>query len=152
MEQAMIADAFRTSCILSPNTANKERIDKVRNRLEHITDMLKKMPPQLDGEQQLMIITPDGVPSRWIVLKDDDISIGRELDTDIQLLDSEISRLHCILNKRDGDWQIIDKGSANGVFVNGHPVTAYFLSDGDLISVGKHELLFADQGVEEVNL
>lgn len=73
-------------------------------------------------------------------------TIGRASDCDIQLLDPEVSRRHCVVRlDEDGRYLLEDLGSRNGTLVGGVPITRHVLSFGDRIQVGrKTVLLFTD--------
>ena len=46
-------------------------------------------------------------------------AIGRHGKNDLVLVDSLVSRNHCLIEKRDGDsWALVDLGSSFGTFVN----------------------------------
>jgi len=78
-------------------------------------------------------------------LTENEISIGREPSNQISLLDSLVSRRHCVI-RRDGQGFLIqDMDSRNSTFVNHVPVKERLLADGDQIRIGKSILVF--QGV-----
>jgi hypothetical protein len=54
--------------------------------------------------------------------------------------DLHFSRHHFRIEIRPPDCYLIDLGSRNGTFVNGHRVKSVFLRDGDVISGGKTEI------------
>jgi hypothetical protein len=58
--------------------------------------------------------------------------------------DSEVSRLHAELERVGSSWMVADDGvSRNGSFVNGERITGRRrLRDGDVVRVGRTELLF----------
>lgn len=68
--------------------------------------------------------------------------VGRSLDCDIWIQDTQVSRQHCRIESREGHWFITDLGSRNGTVVNGHTVTEKALSDGDTIELGKEKVTF----------
>ncbi len=70
--------------------------------------------------------------------------IGRGVQNEIRVLDSEVSRRHAVLNFVENQWTISDAGSSNGTFVNGELVQTRPLSSGDQIQVGRTILLFTD--------
>jgi Nif-specific regulatory protein len=75
-------------------------------------------------------------------LTDDELSFGREPSNQISLLDSLVSRRHCVI-RRDGQGFLIkDLDSRNNTFVNDVPV------DGDQIRIGKSILVFQGQPQE----
>jgi len=81
---------------------------------------------------------------RRYVLEGPIASLGRSRECDCVLDDPNISRKHAELRRSaNGDWQIIDLGSTNGVKVNGRPITAASaLNAGDTIELGTSALTF----------
>src|SRR5580658_4339503 len=64
-------------------------------------------------------------------------SLGRHPNNSIQLLDKIVSKEHCILEQRDGQFILRDLGSLNGTYVNGERVRGeIFLKHGDDIALG----------------
>jgi adenylate cyclase len=64
-------------------------------------------------------------------------SLGRHPNNTIQLLDKIVSKEHCILEQRDGQFILRDLGSLNGTYVNGERVRGeIFLKHGDDIALG----------------
>jgi pSer/pThr/pTyr-binding forkhead associated (FHA) protein len=77
------------------------------------------------------------------------VHVGRGPACEIALpWDTEVSRVHAILERAGGHWTLVDDGlSRNGSFVNGHRVRGRTrLGDGDEIAVGRTRLLFASAG------
>lgn len=77
----------------------------------------------------------------------DRLTIGRRDDNDIALpWDTEVSRLHAIVERVGGEWTIVDDGlSQNGTFLNGQRLAARRrLQEGDLIRVGRTAVAFVD--------
>jgi ABC transport system ATP-binding/permease protein len=66
------------------------------------------------------------------------ISIGRSQENDIVVGDLLASRTHAELLVGKGGVEIVDLGSANGTFVNGHRVTRAIIGQRDVIAVGHH--------------
>jgi pSer/pThr/pTyr-binding forkhead associated (FHA) protein len=90
----------------------------------------------LDGEGQQRIVELDAV---------DRLSVGRHAASDVALTwDSEVSRLHAVLERVAGRWTLCDDGlSRNGSFVNGERVSGRrVLADGDAITVGRTLLVY----------
>jgi len=74
---------------------------------------------------------------RRYVLDGPTASLGRSKDCDCVLDDPNISRKHAELRRSgQGDWQIVDLGSTNGVKVNGRRVSSARLSPGDEVTLG----------------
>jgi hypothetical protein len=68
--------------------------------------------------------------------------IGRAADSDVRVDDPGVSRHHAELRYSDGEVELIDLGSTNGVSVNGTPAGRSRLRDGDRIDVASTTLIF----------
>src|ERR1035441_2943840 len=71
-----------------------------------------------------------------------ELSIGREKTNTIPIEDRVLSRRHCLIQKDNGHFNIRDLNSSNGTYVNGLPVAAHVLKDGDQIKAGQSLFLF----------
>ncbi len=70
-------------------------------------------------------------------LAGEESSIGRDHTNALAINDRSVSRRHCAIRKlAPGRFEIRDLGSRNGTAVNGLPVTARVLGDGDEIRIG----------------
>ena len=80
--------------------------------------------------------------------------VGRAVGSPIVLEDPGVSRRHVEIRKRaDGNWELEDLGSQNGVRLNGVPVTRSELFIGDKLQLGPNVLLlFTDRGEVEDEL
>ena len=74
--------------------------------------------------------------------------IGREKSCDITIPSDEISRSHARIIARPDSILIEDLGSANGTYVNGHPIEKAVLKLGDDIRFDK--IRFQVQSLNEV--
>jgi hypothetical protein len=70
------------------------------------------------------------------------IVIGRRPGSDIQIDNLSVSGAHARVLTILKDSFIEDLGSTNGVFVNGHRIKKQVLADGDLVTIGKHQLRY----------
>jgi general secretion pathway protein A len=71
--------------------------------------------------------------------------IGRTPDNDLQIDSKFISRHHCqMVTGSDGITVVEDLNSTNGIVVQGKRVRRHTLRDGDVVSLGQHELLYVD--------
>ena len=68
--------------------------------------------------------------------------IGREPDNAIQLSDSEVSKHHALIHAGPGGWEIEDRDSRNGTFVNGKQIKRIALRNNDQLRIGSIDLLF----------
>jgi len=71
-------------------------------------------------------------------------TIGRDAGNDIALDDQHVSRRHAMICRlQDGDYYLIDDGSANGSYVNASRISLPMrLNDGDQLSIGSATLRF----------
>ncbi len=72
-------------------------------------------------------------------------SLGRHPNNSIQLLDKIVSKEHCILEQRDGQFILRDLGSLNGTYINGERVRGEQpLKHGDEIALGSTRARYDD--------
>jgi Nif-specific regulatory protein len=71
-----------------------------------------------------------------------EVSIGRDPSNHISLLDSLVSRRHCVIRKESDKFRLVDLESRNNTFVSGVPVRERALVAGDQIRVGNSVLVF----------
>lgn len=71
------------------------------------------------------------------------ITIGRANDNDIVIPEVLASRHHATLIPAPGGTEIHDNRSINGTFVNGARVDSAVLHDGDVVTIGNIDLVFA---------
>jgi transcriptional regulator with GAF, ATPase, and Fis domain len=75
-------------------------------------------------------------------LVDGRLSIGRDESNQLGLVDTAVSRRHCTIEQVGEQYEVVDLDSRNGTFVNGIPVGRKIVEHGDMIRVGKSELVF----------
>jgi len=83
--------------------------------------------------------------SEDFVIKQETVSIGRGLDNDLVLQDAGASRQHARIERRGGQFVLVDNGSLNGTLVGGTEVDEHVLRDGDEIRIGQTSLLFRQE-------
>lgn len=71
-----------------------------------------------------------------IELKQADVLVGRHSEADIRLPLPDVSRKHCRFQFIDGNWQVLDLKSLNGVFVNDQRVEHAVLHHDDRVRLG----------------
>lgn len=64
------------------------------------------------------------------------VTVGRSLDCDIYIPDVFVSRKHCRIVSRDGNWYIVDSDSRNGIWCAGVRHKEYLLKPGDIVEIG----------------
>ena len=68
---------------------------------------------------------------------DHELTVGRDVTTNICLDDGLVSRKHAKFTPEGPGIRLFDLCSTNGTFVNDKPVTSTFLDDGDQVTIGK---------------
>ncbi|MEX2132275.1 MAG: FHA domain-containing protein [Pseudohongiellaceae bacterium] len=74
------------------------------------------------------------------------MTIGRKDDNDIRIENLAVSGHHAKLLTIFDDSFLEDLNSTNGTFVNGRSVNKIALKNGDVITIGKHELRYVNAG------
>lgn len=69
---------------------------------------------------------------------------GRSTRAGIFLDDITVSRRHARFTVSDGILTVVDEGSTNGTYVNGHRVDETELHPGDEVIIGKYHLVVAE--------
>jgi len=73
----------------------------------------------------------------FVIREGQELVIGRDPDwCDISILETTISRKHCLLSKEGGRLTIKDLESSNGTFVNNERIAEAQLSAGDTVRLG----------------
>jgi len=92
-----------------------------------------------------VILATEGRTVQELQLKVGRVIIGRTQDNDLQVDSRFVSRHHCqIITGAEGSM-VEDLNSTNGIFVQGKRVRRYNLNDGDVIVIGKHEIMYVDE-------
>ncbi len=80
--------------------------------------------------------------NQTLALAEEVTTIGSVAGATVVLADPAVSRKHAAIRKVDGNYELADLGSTNGVYVNGHKVPKKTLEAGDIIRVGNTEAVF----------
>ncbi len=72
--------------------------------------------------------------------------IGRDETNDLVIDNIGVSRHHASVLYNRGGFEVVDEGSANGIFVNGERIERTALANGDVIAVGKFAVVFSEGG------
>lgn len=103
---------------------------------------LKKLDPEGSSLAKLDLSSMRGAVGSY-ELRESETTIGRSRECDIFLEDLAVSRLHATIRLlTDGSYEIEDRRSATGTFVNGLRITRYRLVEGDTIQIGSSRLTF----------
>lgn len=77
-------------------------------------------------------------------------TIGRHGSNDVRISGGFVSRYHAAVVREDGGLKLIDLGSTNGTFVNGHRMKSVLLEPGDVISIEEFTLAYKSIAGETV--
>ena len=76
-------------------------------------------------------------------------TIGRLPDNDVRIDNPAVSGHHSLIINILNDSFLEDLNSTNGTYVNGKLIKKHALQNGDVITIGHHQLRFADEQVGE---
>jgi pSer/pThr/pTyr-binding forkhead associated (FHA) protein len=83
----------------------------------------------------LTIVSPEAFSGRRFYLSGDDLVVGRDPASGIQIDEPHVSWIHAALRRRGQAVYVQDLGSSSGTFVNGLPVAAArVLLPGDVVA------------------
>jgi general secretion pathway protein A len=92
-----------------------------------------------------LLVASDGRTVREVTLRIGRLIVGRTPDNDLQIDSRFISRHHCQLITTAHSCVIEDLNSTNGIYVKSNRVRRHHLNDGDVVLIGKHELIYVDE-------
>jgi serine phosphatase RsbU (regulator of sigma subunit) len=103
---------------------------------------------------QAALEVTDQLGRRIVQIASDPFVIGRRVTSDLHLPSGEVSRDHAEITAVDDGFEIRDRGSRYGTFVNGEEITTRRLAHGDRVKLGRSggaELMFqlADAPVQD---
>jgi general secretion pathway protein A len=91
-----------------------------------------------------LLVATDGRTVREVALRPGRLIVGRTPDNDVQIDSRFVSRHHCQVITTEHSCVIEDLNSTNGIYVKSNRVRRHYLNDGDVVLVGKHELIYVD--------
>jgi len=97
-----------------------------------------------------ILIAHEGKTTMERELKPGRVVIGRTPDNDLQIDSKFISRHHCQIVTQGDSCVIEDLNSTNGIYVQFKRVRRHNLNDGDVVQVGKHEIMYLDERTPRV--
>jgi pSer/pThr/pTyr-binding forkhead associated (FHA) protein len=100
-----------------------------------ISSFYLSQPPRL-------VVRLKGRPLKTYPFAGSEMSIGRLPENDIVIDNLSVSRKHAVIESRATGFVLRDLGSKNGTILNNRPASEAKLSDGDMIVIGKYEILF----------
>jgi hypothetical protein len=99
-----------------------------------------------------LVLRTGPTPGKVYNLDKTELVIGRDLNNDIVINDSEISRRHARLFLQGNNYVIEDLGSTNGTSVNGQKLVGpYILRPGEVITFGEQVSLIIESAQADPN-
>jgi pSer/pThr/pTyr-binding forkhead associated (FHA) protein len=94
-----------------------------------------------------LVMLAGPTPGAEFPLESDRMTVGRAEDASVSINHNSVSRLHCEVHALgDGRFEIVDKGSSNGVRVNGADLRRGIVEPGDVIELGDVKFKFIGAG------
>jgi pSer/pThr/pTyr-binding forkhead associated (FHA) protein len=115
--------------------------NRIRSIIESDAVAIAAHNPRRSAMSAPLLIVVAGAGRGRSVAIGDAVTIGRGEDNTLAIADPALSRHHCVVTIDANGLLVRDLESKNGVFVNGRPVTARALADGDQIRIGDSALL-----------
>ncbi|HVW70601.1 MAG TPA: AAA family ATPase [Steroidobacteraceae bacterium] len=97
-----------------------------------------------------LLVATDGRTVQEITLHVGRIIVGRTADNDLQVDSRFVSRHHCQIVTTNNSCVIEDLNSTNGIYVKSKRVRRHYLNDGDVVVLGKHELIYVDEKASKI--
>jgi type II secretory pathway predicted ATPase ExeA len=118
------------------------------NRMR-IPNLDQSRPPSAETAHTVgrILLASEGKTVMERELKPGRLVIGRTPDNDLQIDSKFISRHHCQIVTQENSCVIEDLNSTNGTYVQSKRVRRYNLNDGDVVQLGKHEIMYIDERV-----
>ena len=98
------------------------------------------MQPDVARSMAWVVVTRGPSEGKSMQLKEGDNTIGRALDNDLQIDDASVSRSHAMLSVKEGEFTLVDLGSASGTRIGDYRISGRRVSAGGVITVGRTTL------------
>ena len=92
-----------------------------------------------------LLVATDGRTVQEVPLRTGRVIVGRTPDNDVHIDSRFISRHHCQVVTTTHSCVVEDLNSTNGIYVKSNRIRRYHLNDGDVVLIGKHELIYIDE-------
>lgn len=92
----------------------------------------------------------DEVIKDYRLQKGQSMTIGRRSDNNLVIENLAVSGSHAKIDSVGDGFVLTDLQSKNGSFVNDQLVASHWLKNGDIITIGKHTILFNYTGGEQI--
>ena len=96
-----------------------------------------------------LILSLDGAILAEYNMAKERYTIGRLPDNDVRIDNPTVSGHHSVIINILNDSFLEDLNSTNGTYVNGRLIKKHALQNGDVITVGRHQLRYIDSAADE---
>ena len=121
----------------SPRGANERTKKMTEDDHTVLVDMDEILSLQVEEPLRLRQVAGPGEGRSFRVLPLQEAIIGRDENAPIRLDEKAVSRQHAKIDYKKRYPEVVDLGSANGIFVNGNRVDKAHLRDGDTLQVAE---------------
>ncbi|MBP5405766.1 FHA domain-containing protein [bacterium] len=107
-----------------------------------------------DGKVKFLFINGKYSGGEFSIRDGQKLSIGRDISSDVAIVDSKVSRNHASITAHDGKLFIEDHNSTNGTYVNGEKLSPSIeteLKMGSKFSIGDSTILVGDEKEADEN-
>ncbi len=105
--------------------------DRIVRRFPSAAQAPAALPPAFRPLR--LLLRPGGL---CLELVQPDIVLGRHSGSDVRIPLPDVSRHHCRFVFADGQWEVLDLDSLNGIYVNGERLAVSVLCAGDILRIG----------------
>ena len=98
------------------------------------------------GENAMVFIHRGPSRGARFLITSEGSTIGRAPASDIFLDDITVSRVHAIIKRSTGSFEVEDQGSLNGTYVDGVITKSSILQEGSELQIGKFRVNFFNGG------
>ena len=156
--------AMMTAFALEQNHIDAAVVESAAEELQWVEFMARtnKMPIMPARQPQLQLaggpvysrlyLATEGRTVAEYELRHGRFVIGRTKDNDLQLDSKYVSRHHCQVTTDQEESVLEDLNSTNGVYVRNRRVRRHVLHDGDVVVIGRHELMYVDERVQRTSV
>lgn len=113
--------------------------DAFRRRMALVHTLLASGADRLSDEAQVLVRHGETLQACPLAAR---TSFGKGEDCDVVLPWEGVSDAHCLIGRVNSDWFVEDLHSAGGTYLNEEKVSKALLRDGDVIGVGRGQLIF----------
>ncbi|MBI5947441.1 MAG: ATP-binding cassette domain-containing protein [Chloroflexi bacterium] len=145
-EMALVTGDPRNASVTSDGPSRVAAISRER------FEALVRARPELDDEIRRVVAVrlaeaprPAGGRALAVLSGDGPIRIGSESANEVVLADPGIAAVHATLISRDGQWVVVDGGSATGTLLNRNPIHEAPLAEGDTLRLASVRLYLRDR-------